>query len=161
MSVCWVNVDIRLLISSMHHAMCLSSVSMPILFVKVLCCHYNSRQTDKYACCQPTRQYKLNIGVTDTLQVPKGCHDDADFLVSYRELGPLFHNLIPQHSRGNRPLLIVLAPSRIRYGAGAAGVLYGGLQSPVHPGPWHRALEGWWCPAPAASLHAAGFALET
>lgn len=86
-------------------------------------------------------------------------HRSNFFLFSYRELGSLLHDLIPQQSWGNGPLLLLLTSNRVRHGTGAAGVLYRGLQSPVHLGPCHRALEGWWRPAPAASVHAAWLTL--
>lgn len=76
---------------------------------------------------------------------------------SYRELGPLFHDLVSQHSWRNRPVPFLLTANRVWYWPGTAGVLHGWLQRPVHPGPCHRALVGWWCPAPAA----AGLALRT
>lgn len=124
------------------------------------------RQTDKQVHMWPTScHYMLdNVELNNQRCHTMMVHDvqnPSDFLVSYREFGPLLHDFVPQHSGGDGPLLSLLGPSRIRDGAGAAGVLHRGLQSSVDPGPCHRALEGRWCPAAAASVQTAGLTLGT
>lgn len=82
-------------------------------------------------------------------------------LTLYREFGSLLHDLVPQQSRGDWPFLLLQTPHWFWNGPRAAGVLHGWLQNPVHPGPCHRALEGGWRPAPAASAHGAGLTQKT
>lgn len=86
--------------------------------------------------------------------------NSVSFLVQYRELGPLFHDLVSQHCWGDRPLLPVslLAPCQIQHRARAAGVFNTGLKSAIHSGLCDRALERWWCLTAGASVHATGLA---